>query len=136
VTDAPAPSGSLFDLPATEPEAKAAPPKAAPPKAAPAKAEPAAEIPSGSLFDLPEPEPAAEAAGDQAAEAPSPSTRQTAATPGLATRLPDEVSLFDLGDEAVPASTPESKPEQTPEAEEPRKLTDGKLDENTSLFDL
>jgi hypothetical protein len=120
-------SGSLFDLPATEPEAKATPPKAEPPKV-----EPPAEIPSGSLFDLPEPEPAAGHAGDQAAEVPSPSAQHAVATPGLATRLPDDVSLFDLGDEAAPASTPESKPE----AEEPRKLTDGKLDEATSLFDL
>jgi Fe-S oxidoreductase len=106
--------GSLFDLPGAEP-AKAEPT---------AEAQPAAEIPSGSLFDLPEPE-----APTPAPEAPTagPSEPPATSAPGRATRLPDEVSLFDLGDEAAPE--PETSPPDTAPA-------DGKLDEGTSLFDL
>ena len=115
--------GSLFDLPGAEPAAKAQPA---------AKAEPEPEIPSGSLFDLPEPEATTPAtAPAPAPEAPTAGPSEPPATPapGRATRLPDEVSLFDLGDEAASAPAPETSPPDTAPA-------DGKLDEGTSLFDL
>jgi Fe-S oxidoreductase len=111
--------GSLFDLPGAEPAAKAQPA---------AKAEPEPEIPSGSLFDLPEPEATTPAtAPAPAPEAPTAGPSEPPATPapGRATRLPDAVSLFDLGDEPAPETSP---PDTAP--------ADGKLDEGTSLFDL
>ena len=120
--------GSLFDLPGAEPAAKAEPAKAEPT----AKAEPEPEIPSGSLFDVPEPEARTPAtAPAPAPEAPTAGPSEPPATPapGRATRLPDEVSLFDLGDEAASAPAPETSPPDTAPA-------DGKLDEGTSLFDL
>ena len=62
--------------------------------------------------------------------------------PGESVRLPDHVSLFDLGG-AGGGAAPEperstSEPDVLPatDDEAPRRLEDGKLDEAQSLFDL
>ena len=122
----------------------------------------ATSIPEGgSLFDLaaPEPAPAAEQApapAPVAETAPEAAPAETA-RPGVATYLPDHVSLFDLGDPAPADEDPETildaddepaaAPEETPDAgqDAPAPKPSGEthtpktgvaIDEGTSLFDL
>ncbi|HEX3931987.1 MAG TPA: heterodisulfide reductase-related iron-sulfur binding cluster [Nocardioides sp.] len=141
--------GSLFDLPAsqteTRPEANPAP-RSAESAEPTAGAEPAAQIPEGSLFDLPEsrtdPAPPAPVRRSEEPAAPEqpPEEVQGAPRPGQATRLPDHVSLFDVGD----ASSSDAGAPTTPSAAEPPETEEPKpapsrtvdLDESTSLFDL
>ena len=159
---------SLFDTPAPAAESTATteaapePEPAAPPQAGVGVAPAATSIPEGgSLFDLAAPEPApaveqAPAPAPVAEKAPEAAPAETA-RPGVATYLPDHVSLFDLGDPAPADEDPETildaddepaeAPEETPDAgqDAPAPKPSGEthtpktgvaIDEGTSLFDL
>jgi hypothetical protein len=138
-------AGSLFDTPVP-----------------PAPVEPVETKPAGgslfddasSLFDTPAPaqppkaEPEATPEPEPEPE-PAPTRQAEAAKPGLSGQLPDDVSLFDLGDptpttppdpETILDADDESEAQRGQAAEtkaEPStKPVDGKIDEARSLFDL
>jgi Fe-S oxidoreductase len=128
--------GSLFDIAGTSPESEDA---TAEPEVEP-EVEPGVEAstptPSGSLFDI------------EPGEASAPvrtSAHADRKTPKPATTLPEDVSLFDLGEttsaESETEPEQEQEPEQEPEPPTPTESAAGPgravdLDETKSLFDL
>jgi Fe-S oxidoreductase len=141
--------GSLFDIAGTSPESEDS---TTAPQASP-EVEASTPSPSGSLFDIEpgevsagrsrEPKPAAVA--DEPSAAARPSAQTGRATPGLATSLSEDVSLFDVGEPDEPAASPVGpeapsvEPVETTatSTDEPAPTrADGPLDETKSLFDL